>query len=268
MTAQLGHAADRGLEPSHPERSPVPGSATLAWTSWGHAGVAARAACSAGPCRGSSPRTLLLTTRARLLGKVAGDQDSFSHDAPRREPRSPERLSPLGLAAPKSSEPPRPVWHEASGRFRHAFHALRCAPGTPRPHDLTHHMPPIGFYQSSELGAHHGQPQTPRQTLASAAVRRSIRGSIGRFTPFEGWSTRLGTTPPPRRPLVVADLPPMGRGPDTPCRRAMTGAVGRTTRTAVRKPPRENRLAELLGTPCRAPRDTRRATSRNGAREA
>jgi hypothetical protein len=186
MTAQLGHAADRGLEPSHPERSPVPGSATLAWTSWGHAGVAARAACSAGPCRGSSPRTLLLTTRARLLGKVAGDQDSFSHDAPRREPRSPERLSPLGLAAPKSSEPPRPVWHEASGRFRHAFHALRCAPGTPRPHDLTHRMPPIGFYQSSELGAHHGQPQTPRQTLASAAVRRSIRGSIGRFTPFEG----------------------------------------------------------------------------------
>jgi hypothetical protein len=109
--------------------------------------VGSRGGCCAdrifcGPSRTSSSRTLLLTTCISLWD-AAGGQDSSARYAPRREFWNPERLSPKGLAAPRSSEPPRPVGHEATGRFRHAFHALRCAPGTPRPHDLTYRMPPI-----------------------------------------------------------------------------------------------------------------------------
>jgi hypothetical protein len=129
-------------------------------------------------------------------------------------------------------------------------------------------MPPIGFYQSSELGAHHGRPQTPTQTRARAVVRRSMRDRSAGSHPSRGEAPLWAPHPRlddrsswriyPR--WVVVRTPHVAR----PCPEPLEG----TTRAAVRKPPRENGLASARHVVSSCEGTPTSASSRNEAREA
>jgi hypothetical protein len=173
---------------------------------------------------GSSPRTPLLIP-ACALADADRDQDSSLHNAPRRASWSPERLSPLGLAAPRSVEPPRPRDHDRALASDMFFTRMRCAPDAIRscepdaPH-AAHRLLSIEQAASTTAnirnpGAATGQwppPDDPRQV--------SLPVQAGRFTPFEGYRATWTRNPRnddrsplriyPRRAWFGHPLSPMG----------------------------------------------------------
>lgn len=181
-----------------------------------------------------SPRTPLLITAHRSLGTIRRDQDSAARNAPRCAHWSPGRLSPRGSRCSRATL----RWRRAPSRHDRANIVARslptcfsraCAARQVRfgLADLTHHMPPNGCCQSSELRAHHEHPQPWRSNWPVATTQASCPKAGRPIQALRGAARPVDTPPPRRRPLVAADLPPKRPGSDTPCRLRMPGCAGR-----------------------------------------
>lgn len=196
------------------------------------------------------------------------DQDSSARDAPRCVPRSPERLSPLGLGAPRSVEPPRPRDHDRALASDMLFTRMRCAP------DATRSCGPDAPHAAQRL-------LSIEQAASTTANIRHPGAATGQWPPpgdlrwvslpvagrlihtLRGVPRHLDTAPPPRRPLAAADLPPTGMVQTPRVADGCPETLEVTFGAAVRKPPRENPPAKRSAGHAERRGSTRRGSSRN-----
>jgi hypothetical protein len=193
------------------------------------------------PCRACSLHRRL----SRAGRSVHRRQIPSRRDAPRHSPPEPEHLLPWSLTPLSRREPPHPNWfcHQPQC-FRHIRHALRCALGrrsrgfkalgTPSvcrssvsvnstfhehttsimrtPTSATGQLPASGDRMPEHVALRF-RCFVPRLRSAGSPVAGGDCRGPHRGCSASHWVTHVCVahwpSPPPRRPLIVVDLPPL-----------------------------------------------------------